>query len=318
MQSSLRSGAGAAAAVAALWAILAPAPARANVLGGPDYFTNAPLTTQDGKVVHFYDDLLKDKTVVINLIYTHCTASCPLETAKLSQVQKLLGGRVGKDIFFYSISIDPERDTPKALKAYAARYHVKPGWLFLTGKKDDIRLISKRLGLASLTDGANRDGHQPALIFGRDSTGQWMRNSAMDNPRFLYTTIVHFLDGFTPAPVKSYADLGGVKNVDRGEYLFKSRCAACHTVGKGDTVGPDLANLTKRRDHAWLLSYIQRPDRVLASGDPIAKALFARYRAVRMPDLDLQADDVEILLPYIEKQSALAARPPAKTSLTAR
>jgi protein SCO1/2 len=225
---------------------------------------------------------------------------------------------VGKDIFFYSISIDPEHDTPGALKAYATRYHVKPGWLFLTGKKDDIRLISKRLGLASLTDASNRDGHQPALIFGRDSTGQWMRNSAMDNPRFLYATIVHFLDGFKPAPVKSYADLGGVKNVDRGQYLFNSRCAACHTVGKGDAVGPDLANVTRRRNHAWLLSYIQRPDLVLASGDPIAKALFARYQGVRMPDLDLTADDVEILLPYIEQQSALAAAPAAKTSLSAR
>src|SRR3954463_8866896 len=228
-----------------------PGAAFAGSPWGADYFPNVPLVNQDGVVVHFYDDLIKGKTVAVNLIYTHCTGTCPLETAKMAQVQKLLGGRVGKDIFFYSISIDPERDTPRALKAYAARYHVKPGWLFLTGKKDDIRLISKRLGLASLTDGANRGGHQPALIFGRDSTGQWMRNSAMDNPRFLYTTIVHFLDGFTPAPVKSYADLGGVKNVDRGEYLFKSRCAACHTIGKGDAVGPDLANVFERRDRAW-------------------------------------------------------------------
>src|SRR5690242_10787973 len=129
MRAHLRSG----MAMAAVASVLA-LPARASGLGGPEYFGNAPLTTQDGKVVHFYDDLLKDKAVVINLIYTHCSASCPLETAKLAQVQRLLGDRVGKDIFFYSISIDPERDTPKALKAYAQRFHVKPGWLFLTGK----------------------------------------------------------------------------------------------------------------------------------------------------------------------------------------
>jgi protein SCO1 len=310
MRAHHRMGMGTAAAVAVLLAL----PARADGLGGPEYFGNAPLTTQDGKVVHFYDDLLKDKAVVINLIYTHCSASCPLETAKLAQVQRLLGDRVGKDIFFYSISIDPERDTPRALKAYAQRFHVKPGWLFLTGKKDDIRVISKKLGLASLTDASNRDGHQPALIFGRDSTGQWMRNSAMDNPRFLVTTILHFLDGFTAAAPKSYAELGGVQKVDRGEYLFKSRCASCHTIGKGDAVGPDLLDVTKRRDHGWLVRYVQRPDLVLASGDPIAKALFARYQGVRMPDLDLGPAEVEILLPYIERQSALASTSQAAVS----
>ena len=60
---------------------------------GADYFPNVALTTQDGKVVRFYDDLLKGKAVAVNLVYTRCTASCPLETAKLAQVQRLLGDR---------------------------------------------------------------------------------------------------------------------------------------------------------------------------------------------------------------------------------
>src|SRR5471030_2095927 len=84
---------------------------------GKDYFPNVPLTTQDGTTVHFYDDLLKGKIVAINVIYTHCEDECPLETAKLAQVQRLLGDRVGKDVFFYSITIDPKRDTPKVMKA---------------------------------------------------------------------------------------------------------------------------------------------------------------------------------------------------------
>jgi protein SCO1/2 len=317
MRAHFRNTIGLAAAAFAAAAVLGSTPAVASGLGGPDYFTNLPLTTQDGKVVHFYDDLLKDKAVVINLIYTHCTASCPLETAKLSQVQKILGDRVGKDVFFYSISIDPEHDTPAALKAYAARFHTKPGWLFLTGKKDDIRVISKKLGLASLTDRANRDGHQPELIFGRDSTGQWMRNSAMDNPRFLAATITHFIDGYKAAPVKSYADLGGVKTIDKGEYMFKSRCAACHTIGKGDAVGPDLANLFERRDRAWITRYVMRPDVVLASGDPIAKALFAKFNGVQMPNLDMRPEDMEVLLPYLERQSKTPTSAP-KGSLSAR
>src|ERR1700748_683715 len=103
---------------------------------GAGYFPNVELTTQEGKTVHFYDDLLKGKVVAITLIYTHCLDSCPLETARMAQVQRLLGDRMGKDIFFYSISIDPRRDTPEVLNAYAKKFHAGPGWLFLTGKEE--------------------------------------------------------------------------------------------------------------------------------------------------------------------------------------
>ena len=78
----------------------APASAYDNARWGAGYFPNVPLTTQDGATVHFYDDLIKGKIVAIDLIYTHCVDACPLETARLAQVQKMLGDRVGKDIFF--------------------------------------------------------------------------------------------------------------------------------------------------------------------------------------------------------------------------
>ena len=114
---------------------------------GASYFPNVRLTTQEGELVRFFDDLIKKKVVVINFIYTTCPDSCPLETARLVEVQRLLGDRVGRDIFIYSISIDPKRDTPEVLKEYAANYGVGPGWLFLTGKESDITLIRKKLGL---------------------------------------------------------------------------------------------------------------------------------------------------------------------------
>jgi protein SCO1/2 len=296
--------------------------AGAALAGGPwgaDYFPNVPLTTQHGTVVHFYDDLLKGKSVAINLIYSHCSASCPLETAKLAQVQRLLGDRVGKDIFFYSISIDPKRDTPEVLKAYAKKFHVGPGWLFLTGKEEDIKLVSKKLGLSSLTDAANRDGHMPSLMVGSEPNGQWMRNSAVDNPRFLATTIVNFLDGWKNAkPVKSYADMGPPPKVDKGEYLFRTRCAACHTIGKGEALGPDLAGVTSRRDHGWLARYTATPDRMLAEGDPIATALFAKYKNVRMPNLGLDNDEVTALLAHIEKQGRAPLAQAQQDSASAR
>src|ERR1041385_8091038 len=90
---------------------------------GANYFPNVELTDQYGHKLHFYDDLLKGKIVAIEQFYTHCIDICPLETARLAQVQKMLGDRVGKDIFFYSISIDPKRDSPEAMKEYADTYH---------------------------------------------------------------------------------------------------------------------------------------------------------------------------------------------------
>src|SRR5689334_8195835 len=91
-----------------LFAMVGPRVAQAQTRRwGPDYFPNVVLTNQDGAKLHFYDDIIKGKIVVIDLIYTHCVDACPLETARLAQVQKMLGDRVGKDIFFYSISIDP-------------------------------------------------------------------------------------------------------------------------------------------------------------------------------------------------------------------
>jgi protein SCO1/2 len=279
---------------------------RASGRWGADYFPNVALTTQEGKVVHLYDDLLKGKAVAVNVIYTRCTASCPLETAKLAQVQRLLGDRVGKDIFFYSISIDPAHDTPAALKAYAEKFHAGPGWLFLTGAEDDIKLVSKKLGLSSLTDFANRDGHQPSLMIGKEPTGEWMRNSAVDNPRFLATTMSNFF-GNPRGARESYANAPAMPDIGSGGYLFTSRCSACHTIGRGESIGPDLAGVTARRDRGWLLRYIAGPDRLLAGKDPIAVELFARYRGVRMPDLGLSSGEIAAILRYVEEQARAAA-----------
>lgn len=272
---------------------------------GASRFPNVPLLTQDGRTVHFYDDLLKGKAVVINVIYTRCKDSCPLETAKLAQVQRLLGDVVGKDIFFYSISVDPEWDTPAVLKAYAEKFHVGPGWLFLTGTDENVRLVQKRLGLYSATDAVNPDGHLPSLMIGNEATGQWMLNSAVDNPRFLAKTISNFLLGWNKRPdaMKSYSAARPIAGLDAGGYLFQTKCAACHTIGKGDTIGPDLLGVTRLRDRAWLARFIKTPDAMLEEGDPVAAALFSKYKQVPMPNLRLGDGDVQALLAYIEMQS---------------
>src|SRR6266850_5443673 len=226
-------------------------------------FPNVTLTTQDGVDVRFYDDLIKGKTVAITLIYTSCQYACPLETARMAQVQRILGDRMGREIFFYSITIDPEHDTPAVLKEYAEKYHAGPGWLFLTGKQADIELISKKIGLYSPPDPSNPDGHVPNLLVGNEATGQWMRNSATDNPNFLARTIGDWLTSWrnsNSTALKSFAEAPATMKFDRGQYTFANHCAACHTIGRGDHLGPDLLNVTTTRERDWLTNFITAPD----------------------------------------------------------
>jgi protein SCO1/2 len=293
-RSRIRIARGALAAVA----LLSAGAASADNRWGANYFPNVELTTQDGVTVRLYDDLLKGKSVAVNVIYTSCTDECPLETARMVQLQKVLGDRVGKDIFFYSISIDPKVDTPKVLKAYADKFDVGPGWLFLTGREDDIKLVTKKLGLSRTSDGVNKDGHTASLMVGNEPGGQWMRNSAVDEPNFLAGTISSFLGWRDDKRGPSYAAALPL-NIDKGEFLFQSRCSACHTVGQGDKVGPDLAGVTTRRERAWLTRYIATPDKMLAEQDPIATMLYEKFASTRMPNLRLGSADVEDVMQFL-------------------
>ncbi|MBZ5726985.1 MAG: SCO family protein [Acidobacteriia bacterium] len=277
---------------------------------GANYFPNVPLTTQEGKTVRFYDDLLKGKRVVIDFIYTKCGDSCPLETARLAQVHRLLGDRMGRDIFFYSISIDPVRDTPAELKAYAESYRAGPGWLFLTGKKADIEAIRKKLGQAARAGENELTDHSTSFTIGNEATGQWMRDSSTDDPHYLAAIIGDWMgDWKNRVPGQSYAEKPELpaSAADRGANLFRTRCAACHSIGEGDGVGPDLAGVTRVRKREWLAGMIALPNEMLAKGDPIATALFAQYRQVRMPNLRLGDVDVNALLGYLEARDAAGA-----------
>ena len=103
--------------------------------------------------MRFYDDVMKGKILLINFFFTACDDVCPLATENLVRVQEMLGDRVGKDIFFISISLQPEHDTPEIMAAYAKEHGVGPGWVFLTGQKDDIELLRHRLGLLGYRSG---------------------------------------------------------------------------------------------------------------------------------------------------------------------
>jgi protein SCO1 len=138
-------------------------------------FPNVTLTTHEGKKVRFYDDLLKDKIVIINFMYVRCEGTCPGTTANLVKVQKLLGDRVGKDIFMYSITLKPEEDTPRTLKEYAKAYKVGPGWQFLTGDPKDIELLRQKLGFIDRDPvrDANKSNHIGMLRWGNEPHTLW-------------------------------------------------------------------------------------------------------------------------------------------------
>ena len=139
------------------------------------YFPNHVLLTQENKEVRFFDDLLKGKTVLINFAFTTCAGVCPPMTGNLAKVQQFIGNRVGRDINMITISVDPAIDTPQSLKEYADKFKVKSGWYFLTGKKENVELVLRKVGGYT----ADKLQHSSVLIIGNVETGEWTKTHAM-------------------------------------------------------------------------------------------------------------------------------------------
>ncbi|AOE88216.1 SCO family protein [Pseudomonas sp. TCU-HL1] len=187
-------GMGAAALGVAAWSGASEEPQRAR-RGAADggYFPNTSLYTHEGQAVRFYDELIRGKVVAINMMYTSCTGICPTTTANLRLVQQLLGKRVGRDVFMYSISLQSELDTPQILKAYVERHHIEPGWWFLTGAPADIEQLRFSLGFYSpdpLVDG-NKANHSGILRIGNDAYQRWTMAPALAEPEQILATINH-------------------------------------------------------------------------------------------------------------------------------
>ncbi|MNF32741.1 hypothetical protein D3C85_600520 [compost metagenome] len=156
-------------------------------------FANVPLYTQDGDKVRFYDDLIRGKVAVINMMYVMCEGICPTMTANMRQVQRLLGDRLGRDVHLYSITLQPLLDTPDTLKAYADKHGAKPGWTFLTGDPGDIRRLRYSLGffdpLPEVDE--NLSTHTGMLRIGNDRTQRWTMAPALCDAKRIVATINH-------------------------------------------------------------------------------------------------------------------------------
>ena len=143
------------------------------------------LRDQDGRRVRFYSDLIKGKVVVLSFFYTSCAYICTMQGKLFSELQSLLGERLGKSVFLISVTTDPVKDNPERLKAWVARYSAKPGWTLVTGEEAEMNKL-----LIQFTGNTAGGGmHLAATFIGNDRTGFWISGVGVFAPEELLRAI---------------------------------------------------------------------------------------------------------------------------------
>jgi len=156
------------------------------------HLPNLPLRTHTGRHVRFYDDLVKDKKVIINFMYAKCDGICVPVTMNLARVQRLLGERVGRDIFMYSITLKPAEDSVQSLREYARQHRTGPGWQFLIGSPADTEQLRRALGFtyADPAEDADTSNHIGMLRYGVEPLTRWAACPGMANPEHIARSIL--------------------------------------------------------------------------------------------------------------------------------
>ena len=155
-----------------------------------EYFTDLRLITQEGKEVRFYSDVLEGRVVLINGFFTDCHGICPTQNLVLSGLQNLLGERLGREVFIVSITIDPEYDTPDRVKEYTQGFAARPGWLFLTGKPENVNWVNYKLSQYI----ENPEDHKGIYLLGNLKTGLWKKFLASAQTEVLFNQLQGLLE----------------------------------------------------------------------------------------------------------------------------
>jgi len=159
------------------------------------HLPNVPLVTHDGEEVRFYDDLVKDKVVSLNFFFAECDEVCPTVMGNLSEVQRILGEKVGRDVFMYSVTLRPEEDTVDVLNYRRKMFGAKPGWTFLTGKPDEVEKLRKGIGFTNLVPALDKDKtqHIGNVRYGNEPFMLWAACPGMAPPTFIAGAISRVL-----------------------------------------------------------------------------------------------------------------------------
>lgn len=168
-----------------------------------DYFTDVVLVNQDGEEMRLYSDLLQGKVVVIDTMFTTCSSVCPMTAKTYQGIQDWMGERLGKDAHLISITVDPENDTPEKLRAYALGLGARPGWYFLTGKKENVEFALKKLGQFV----ESKEAHSTVFLVGNEPTGLWKKAMGLADIQQLLPIVDSVLND-TGEPVEGVAAAG--------------------------------------------------------------------------------------------------------------
>lgn len=136
------------------------------------------LLDQHGDRVRFVSDVIADRVVVMDFVYTTCTTVCPVLSAIFQKVQVRLGDRLGEDVVMVSISVDPGTDTPARLRDYATKLRASPEWVFLTGGEHVVDKVLEGLGAYS----QDFTQHPNMTLVGDGRQGSWTRMYGFTNP----------------------------------------------------------------------------------------------------------------------------------------
>jgi protein SCO1/2 len=161
-----------------------------------EYFKDVVLTDQNGHRVRLYEDVIKDRTIVMNSFFATCKGACPIMTQTYTSLQDRFAEHLGKDLMFVSITVDPANDTPPKLAEYARKAKARPGWVLLTGSKEEVAHALKKIGQSAETP----EAHMNIMIVGNDKTGLWKKAFALAKPDEIAAIVSSVLNDRGDAP----------------------------------------------------------------------------------------------------------------------
>jgi protein SCO1 len=145
----------------------------------------ASLIDHDGRVRRLRSELVGERIVVADFIFTSCTAVCPLMSASMAQLQARLGSRLGREVVMLSLSVDPLRDTPARLRQQRERFQAGPQWHWLTGAKPQVDALLRALGAYA----ARPDDHAPQVLIADPLAARALRLNGLPSVQALHDAV---------------------------------------------------------------------------------------------------------------------------------